>query len=417
MRVDGKRLWRIASVAALLAVGLALAAQVWLGASGLKAQVEARASVALGVSVTIGGLGLSLLPTPGVSASGVVLGTRKPLVLGEVVVRPAWLALLGGRLALDTLTVRDALISQSAVEQLREAVERASRAAPSPRAADGDATPPPPLPRHVALRGLQWQAQAGWSSTIDVDAWLDGMLPRELSLNVTEGRWAGARAALLPADGQWRVNVDIGGGRMEGPLRLGRSGRALQLSGELKTAGVQVAALTAPQRLLSGRLEALTTLSAQVDATQPQALPDALRTQTRFTVRQAVLHGLDLGRAVRTVGVSRGGQTDFDTITGQVTTRGRAVSLRDVHAGSALLSAKADVDISADQRLSGRVAVDVAGGVAGVPLALAGTLDSPEISLTRGGLIGAAVGTAVMPGVGTGLGARLGDRIGNLFGR
>jgi hypothetical protein len=57
----------------------------------------------------------------------------------------------------------------------------------------------------------------------------------------------------------------------------------------------------------------------------------------------------------------------------------------------------------------------------GVPLAIGGTLDAPEVTLTRAALIGAAIGTAVMPGAGTGAGASLGDKVGdklkNIFGK
>jgi hypothetical protein len=56
-----------------------------------------------------------------------------------------------------------------------------------------------------------------------------------------------------------------------------------------------------------------------------------------------------------------------------------------------------------------------------VPLLVGGTLDAPEVTLTRGALIGAAIGTAVMPGVGTGVGASMGDKVGHglkkLFGK
>jgi hypothetical protein len=52
------------------------------------------------------------------------------------------------------------------------------------------------------------------------------------------------------------------------------------------------------------------------------------------------------------------------------------------------------------------------GKAVGVPLELGGMLTDPQVSLTRGALLGAAIGTVVMPGVGTGAGASLGDRVG-----
>ena len=68
-----------------------------------------------------------------------------------------------------------------------------------------------------------------------------------------------------------------------------------------------------------------------------------------------------------------------------------------------------------------RVGSGPGGEVAGVPLVLGGTLDNPELSLTRGAAIGAAVGTLVMPGrghrAGAQMGDRLGDRIKGLFGK
>jgi hypothetical protein len=67
--------------------------------------------------------------------------------------------------------------------------------------------------------------------------------------------------------------------------------------------------------------------------------------------------------------------------------------------------------------LRGRVQVSLGpasiGRAVGVPLVLGGTLDAPELTLTRSAMLGAAVGTMVMPGVGTGAGASIGDKIGN----
>ena len=48
-------------------------------------------------------------------------------------------------------------------------------------------------------------------------------------------------------------------------------------------------------------------------------------------------------------------------------------------------------------------------------LVVGGTLDAPEVTLTRAALIGAAIGTAIMPGVGTGAGASMGDKVENSF--
>jgi hypothetical protein len=174
---------------------------------------------------------------------------------------------------------------------------------------------------------------------------------------------------------------------------------------------------------LSGRLEATTTLELRTGG--PGPLLDALQTRSQFAVRDAVVHGVDLARAVKTVGLSRGGETRLDTLAGQLGTRGQALSLSNLVASSGVLSATGQVNVSAGQALRGRVLVALGPGAigqaVGVPLVVGGTLQDPELTLTRSALLGAALGTMVMPGVGTGAGASIGEKLGNslqgLFGK
>ena len=206
----------------------------------------------------------------------------------------------------------------------------------------------------------------------------------------------------------------------------GAKARDLLFEGTLETRGVEVSALTAPSRTLTGRLDASTTLSARINPKAGAAsITDALRTQTRFTVNNAVLQGVDLSKSVVTVGLSRGGSTELDTLAGQVRTRGQLIELTNLVASSGVLAATGEVTVAPSKALSGRVRVDVTrgggGDVVGVPLVVGGTVDDPSVSLSRSALLGAAIGTALMPGVGTGAGANLGDRLGeglkDLFGK
>lgn len=121
------------------------------------------------------------------------------------------------------------------------------------------------------------------------------------------------------------------------------------------TLAALVVSATTGKSPLSGLLEARTTLSARAD--KLGALPDAMRSQTRFTVNQAVLHGIDLAMAVKSVGRSRGGQTALDTLAGQVNTQGKAVQLCNLVASYGVLSATGNVDKSPAQALSGRISV------------------------------------------------------------
>jgi hypothetical protein len=208
--------------------------------------------------------------------------------------------------------------------------------------------------------------------------------------------------------------VDIGGGVIAGKLQLqpGKAAGARVLSGQLNTDNVEVSAITAPSKPLTGKLQAQTTLRSEFR--EPGQLVDMMNTQTRFTVGDAVLAGIDLNKAVQTVGLSRGGITRLDTLAGQVATQGRAVHLTNLVATSGSLSATGNVSISPAKALSGRVDVDLARekGAVGVPLVVGGTVDDPSVTLTRGAMVGAAVGTLIAPGAGTAAGATTGERIG-----
>jgi hypothetical protein len=249
----------------------------------------------------------------------------------------------------------------------------------------------------------------------------DGLLD-QAAFRIVQGRLAGTQGHIERAGAQWPLHVDIGGGRITGKLQLqaGKAGSQL-LTGQLATENVEVAALTAPSKPLTGKLQAQTTLRAEYR--EPGQIADVLATQTRFTVHSAVVQGIDLQKAVQTVGLSRGGTTRLDALAGQVNTQGKAVHLTNLVATSGALSATGNVSISPAKALSGRVNVDVAStrGALGVPLEVRGTVDEPSVMLTRGAMVGAAIGTLVMPGAGTAAGAGAGDRIGEslrgLFGK
>jgi hypothetical protein len=279
------------------------------------------------------------------------------------------------------------------------------------------------LPRRALLERVTWADAQGQRITLDGDARLgdDGRID-SVSVQVIDGRFKGARGRLAREADHWPLDVQIGGGRVAGRFRLQASPRGVRtLAGEFDTRDVEVSALTAPRRPLTGKLQAQTTLRA--DFRDPATLVEVLQTRTQFTVQDAVLNGIDLARAVQTIGLSRGGVTALDTLAGQVVTQGRVVQLNNLVASSGALAATGHVAIAANKTLSGRVTVDLATakGALGIPLAVGGTVDSPSVTLTRGALLGAAVGTAVAPGLGTGAGAAAGDRLGErlrgLFGK
>jgi hypothetical protein len=284
---------------------------------------------------------------------------------------------------------------------------------PSPKASGQPA--PMVLPHRAVFDDISWIDEKGQRITVNADGDFtpEGMLEKA-SFKVVQGRLAGTQGNVKREGEQWAVRIDVGGGRIAGKLQLrpGKPAGAQVLTGNLNTDNVEVSALTAPSKPLTGKLQAQTSLRA--DFREIGQLADVLTTQTKFTVRDALVQGIDLQKAVQSAGMSRGGITQLDTLAGQVATQGKAVQLTNLVATSGALSANGNVSISPTKALSGRVVVDLSrqSGAIGVPLAVSGTVDEPSVMLTRGAMVGAALGTLVAPGAGTAAGVSAGDKIG-----
>lgn len=411
--------WGAISIAALLLllVGVALVLQHWLRTDDFRTRVEREGSAALGAPLKLGRLSVDLWPLPAVAADDVRVLTKPALTVGRVEARPGYAALLAGRLEIATLVVKKAVLPQTAIAALGAAMDRKpkAKAQPAPLSSSSSGSAMDMLPRRAVFEDITWIDEKGQRITVNANADLgsDGLLD-EAAFRIVQGRLAGTHGKIERDGDFWPLRVDIGGGTIIGKLQLqpAKSG-ARVLSGQLNTENVEVAALTAPSKPLTGKLQAQTTLRSEFrDAAQAV---DVLGTQTRFTVRDAVIEGIDLNKAVQTVGLSRGGITRLDTLAGQVATQGKAVNLTNLVATSGSLSATGNVAISASQALSGRINVDLTRGdkgALGVPLVVGGTVDDPSVTLTRGAMVGAAIGTLITPGAGTAAGASTGDRIG-----
>ena len=421
----------LAGLALLLGGAVVLALHVWTGSDGFRQRVERQATAALGVPVALSSVSVSVWPLPAVALEGLNIQATPPITLHRVEARPVWSALIAGRLQVSTLTVRQAVLPQATLvllgARLQDPVRQPAAAQAGAPRADEPTLDLGWLPRSVVLDGVTWVDERGRETTVQATARLDDDgWPAAADVEVTGGGLRGAKASLRRGSGgqtAWTLDAAVGGGTVQGPLKItppvpgNAKARELVFEGTLHTRGVEVSTLTAPSRPLTGRLEADTTLSARIDPrASSSALREALRTQTRFRVDGAVLQGLNLLEAVATVGLSRGGVTHLDTLTGHVSTRGQTIALSELVANSGVLSATGEVTVAPSRALSGRLQVDVArgasGGLVSVPLAVGGTLDEPSVTLTRAALLGAAIGTVIAPGVGTGAGASLGGRIG-----
>jgi hypothetical protein len=456
----------------LLFLALAFALHRWVSTDDFKQRVTAEASTALGVPVALGSIRVDMWPVPAVAFNEIRLQTTPAITVGRLEVRPQWQPLLQGQWVVATLMVRQAVLPQAGLDAVlaarlalrvstptlqkqkllaHESIGLEAQKTPDLALKTALTTPNEApaaiqwLPRRVVLDDVTWVNTAGAATALDGQASLaaDG-LPDRASLTLIRGNLKGLQATLerqteLGApDHQWALQVDVGGGKVTGPISLqlptagtastaSTPNRPLQLQAKLQTQGVDVAALTAPNTPLSGLLDASTTVTARAATTAE--LGEALQTATTFTVRHAVLNGLDLAKAVKTVGMQRGGQTRLDTLTGHITTQGRAAQLKDLVASSGALTANGNVNVTADKALSGRIDVALAGdsqlgkalgGAVGIPLTVGGTVAAPQVTLERSALIGGVLGTLVLPGAGTAGGLKLGGKVGeglkSLFG-
>ncbi len=313
----------------LLLILVALVLQRWVGSYDFREFVADEISQVAGVPVEVGRVHVNVWPLPAVALEQVRIKSTPALTLERIEARPSYAPLLAGRLEVATLIVRNAVVPEQAVMALAAVLQKADKAGREQK--NSQTTPSGSgmrltLPRRTVLDGLTWVGAGGKTNTIDASATLnDDDLPARVDVSVRAGTYAGAKLALDRQADHWALQADIGGGTVKGRFKLGDS----RLQGDLVTSNVELAALTAPSRTLTGKIDATTSLQADLGASvaRAESIADVISSQTRFNVRSAVVQGLDLTQAVRSAGMSRGDQTSLDTLSGNVSTRGRAVNL------------------------------------------------------------------------------------------
>lgn len=445
----------------LLALALLLAAALaalagWLSGDGLRLQVQAAASQQWGVPVELEKISLDVWPLPALALQGLAIQTQPRLFAQRLEARPAWGGLLREPRQLEVLSLhlQGVQLPQRGLDQLQQLLSKKEHPAQNPR-----------LP--AAQKAFKTEPEAASQGAPLV---MLGLLAVQQTITLDRVTWQSAAGesltlsgdmALSPARDAAQLDLRLAGGTLRGPVRWSGLERgaanpgavnpaavnraSVQLRGELTASNLDLAALPGLGARMSGRLQSTTTLDAQ--AVKPGDLGAALQTRTAFSVSGAVVKGVDLAKAVRTLGLSRGGETALSTLSGSVITRGSGaamqVSLTDLEATSSILKASGAVNVGAaasagaPRPLSGKVSVDLnapdggtgagkaLGALVGIPLEISGTTAAPQVQPTRGALIGGAIGSVLAPVVGTGAGAKIGDRVGEklsglkekLFGR
>lgn len=419
------RRWLIGIAAVLL---LGTGALVWVASTRLPSDEEVAARISeafekrFGVGLKIGGAHWALWPSPVLVLSQVATEQPRPITLRRITLQLKLRKLLQRIVAVDEAEIESLVLPRESVRAFR---------GKGPKPKEGDrifALPAPwtlaPIPlEKLRWRDIVWIDRRGIALAYDGDIVFDThWRPRQARLE-RAGASPPARLRLDREAGQdrWRTRIDVGGGTWNGVTLFElMPNDMLRVSAELEPRQVDIEGLVQAfgrQTAVAGKFSGQTTLAAE--AGELGALIRSLHTRTTFSVQPATLTRLDLAKAVTTAGISRGGTTPLDELTGTLDTQGTddgiVMRYSGLKARSGVLTASGNLKLF-NRKLDGEVAVDLVDGVVGVPLKVSGSMSDPEVSLTGGALAGAAVGTALLPGVGTAIGARVGQQVEKLFG-
>lgn len=158
-----------------------------------------------------------------------------------------------------------------------------------------------------------------------------------------------------------------------------------KLSGSLQTKSIQVEPLisiVSPVTRATGRMAAAANFEF-VGASYADLFKHR-HIDMKFTVRDGNLHNFDLVTPLKSQNPSvlqRGGQTRFDTLSGDFLLEDSNASLRNIMLNSGKFTASGNLAIGPEKKLNGKVSAKLASGsiVINAPMAVSGTLDAPEL--------------------------------------
>lgn len=432
--------------------------KIWLGVIGLLGllfvlpffapmtsylvRFEQHAAALLGVPVRISNAHILLLPTPRIRIEGVTVGNAQQATIESLTVTPS-LSTLFADTRVIRLVINRPTLKEGVLPIVSKLTSRASKSSEQPAVMVSAVDihqltldwPKHTLPMldveaqfdsdmqfsnaHITSVDGQLQADiqphdAGQSIVVKLQNWA---LPLSKPLLVERGR-----LDMVLHDQHLDVSkftLWMYGGTINGNATLDWQ-RQWKLGGQVH---IKELALKAPTKILSnstylgGRLMANGRFAA--NANSAEALMQKLRADFTFTVTEGVLYGMDLVKIASLLMKQNatGGETQFDTFTGQLVVSGQRYHLKRLQVSSGLLYAKGAVKINEQEQLDGTCEVELkqSVGLVSVPLAVSGTVSQPVVLPSKAALAGAAVGTAVLgPGLGTSLGSKAGSAIGQL---
>lgn len=395
-----------------------------------------------GTPVSIRAIHLAVLPSPRVSLSGISVGKNRVIQIADVTAVLDVTTLFKTVRVLSELDIDKPVLKESAIDLLMPLLAQKSEG------------PPPVAIRRISVNNakLEWPGMLlplfdadlvmgsntklqhatiksiddrlimdatpkgeGYAASIKAQEWTPSMrLPLKLDKVAADLTYA-SQTLDIPS-----IEAALYGGKLHASAHLDWK-RNWQLEGKFKTDAIELqdaSRLLTKGIVVSGRISGNGTFSSV--AKDPDQLADKLVMDYNFSVNKGVLHGMDLAKAaslfIKQGG--KGGETEFDQLSGKLHTAGKQVELHEMKVQSGLLAANGQVKITPAKALSGLVNVELKKGLAlvAVPLKISGSIDEPEIGPTKAAIAGAAAGTAVLGPMGTSIGMKAGSALDKLFG-
>lgn len=347
----------------------------------------------LGQPVAVEGLRLHLVPTPRVVATGITVGKKADVTVGELEIVPELLSLISGPQVVRLVRAEKVVVQESALA-IPKTMPKSDGGGEAVRV------------RRVELKDVTLTHSKVKLPPFDLEVELGGQsqarfVTRDGAVDLKVAGTLKGEVLDLPA-----IDGKLYGGTLAGSCRAEWS-KLWQVTGKASLAGVDLVpvqkAMGKPARL-SGRLKTQQVFSLR---------GNVLSLDGPFEVLGGSYTGVDLSKVADLTGKSKADATQFEEFRGKLQVRGQRVKINELCVRSPKVVAGGNIEIAPDQKLSGKLDVSIArtGGFVGVPVALSGTTADPSVRPTKGYLIGAAVGTVLLPGIGTSLGASAGSRM------
>lgn len=410
-------------------------------------ELELVASEQLKAPVKVESLRLFFLPLPHLTVSGIAVGKKPFLEVRKVVITPRWTSLFSQPRVIREIRLEGVVIGQALIARASNWAARSGAGGPSAvrverielmdafvnltefkmrdidldleLAADGNLVRAEVRADHNRLQAALVPRGTDFDVELAARDWtLPAGPPLLISSLIASGTLSPRQGLSLP-----RIEGQLYDGTASGKLQIGW-GKQWSIAGNLDIRNVEiqpVVALFTRETTISGRL----TANPVIDMRAPSAagLAEAVDIESDFTVEKGILYNVALSNAPKALlnkDALKGGRTEFDKFTGHLGVDQAGYYLTKVQIASGVLTADAEVFISAKQELSGQIDVAIKGtsGLVSTPLALSGTVQSPALYPSKTALAGAAAGTALLgPGLGTTIGMKAARFTQKLFGR